>query len=63
MTTLEKRLSQLEESKSKVNTRKLTDAERVVRISLMLATQAPGSQRVREILARCTANEKPVKMG
>jgi len=52
MKNLEKRLSQLEESQSKANARTLTDTERAVRASWMLATGAPGCERVRELLGR-----------
>ena len=55
MKNLEKRLSQLEQSQSKANARTLTDAERAVRAvraSWMLATGAPGCERVRELLER-----------
>lgn len=54
MMSLEKRLSQLEQSQSKANARTLTDVERAVRASWMLATGAPGCERVRELLLRCT---------
>lgn len=52
MKNLEKRLFQLEESRPKANARTLTDAERAVRIVRMLATGAPGCERVRELLGR-----------
>jgi PleD family two-component response regulator len=52
MTTLEKRISQLEESQAKVNARTLSDVERAVRISRMLATRAPGWERIWELLER-----------
>jgi hypothetical protein len=57
MKNLEKRLFQLEQSQSKANMRTLTDAERAVRIVRMLAAGAPGSERVRELLARCPQHE------
>jgi hypothetical protein len=50
MTSLEKRLSQLEESQTKLNARTMTDVERAVRASWMLATGAPGCERIRELL-------------
>ena len=62
MTTLENRLSQLEVALFTTNIRTLTDAERVVRITVMLASDAPGCERVRELLARCTVNQTPTKM-
>ena len=52
MKNLEKRLSQLEESQFVPSVRTLTDAERAVRIVRMLATGAPGCERVRELLGR-----------
>jgi hypothetical protein len=52
MTSLEKRLSRLEESQSTVNARTLTDVECAVRLSRMLASEAPGCERISELLGR-----------
>jgi hypothetical protein len=59
MTSLEKRLSQLEESQPKADARTLSDAERAVRAAWMISTGAPGWERVREFLDRFTERAVP----